>query len=514
MRKKLRFIVTFLVIFFSLALKVDAMKNNLEDVKLEDPCLNDGSCTIVCSYKNVKFMSGSEDYLGAWIYVTDYGNSYKYMVAFDRWYYATGHSQDNESSSNSPFGDFVLTPYDDLASESLTCPKYGTSCNNNTNRSLISRATYDDLINEGVCPDISYISFSAANTTVCFESESNDSNVLNSGKTYCEYLNYDNVKTGSSTSTGNDYCCPRQHSFEIQHEFDKIDYNDLSEYLNLDNGKTLTEKFRDYVDSKFQTNSSGDRYYLYTEPSLSSELDNAEPVIRLFGYELNESHFNGSEHNNRILNSICSNMSAQFNDSSNDMKDILTNVSNGLLEYNHYLYINNEVKDYLLHWESYNNFNNRLLEKYDKLVNGENGLLNYCKEAGYDISDDMENLMSTDSIKSGIANTFNEIIISPSLNVGICSDYLGLVSTTGSPAYFIDLIYDIVKYLSVIIVIVLSVFDVIKVMVSSDADKKTKEVLIRIIIRVVILIAILIIPTIIDLVGNMFGIEDILCGIG
>lgn len=94
---------------------------------------------------------------------------------------------------------------------------------------------------------------------------------------------------------------------------------------------------------------------------------------------------------------------------------------------------------------------------------------------------------------------------------GVCTDYLGSASEDNTVANLLDDVYDVIKIGSIILVIVLSMLEFSGV-VTKSKDELMAAVK-KLATRLVILIIILLLPTFIDMLGELFGIKDILCGI-
>ena len=92
-----------------------------------------------------------------------------------------------------------------------------------------------------------------------------------------------------------------------------------------------------------------------------------------------------------------------------------------------------------------------------------------------------------------------------------CSTYLGVAGAGNNIASFLDGIWGIIKIGSILLVIVFSMFDFSKA-VSNDKEK-IPEVVKKSVLRLIFLVAILLLPTIIDAIGNLAGVENVLCGI-
>ena len=96
--------------------------------------------------------------------------------------------------------------------------------------------------------------------------------------------------------------------------------------------------------------------------------------------------------------------------------------------------------------------------------------------------------------------------------IGTCVDYLGSAETDpDSIASLLDTVYTIIKIGSIVAVIVFSMLDFAKT-VSHSKDDLMDSVK-KCVKRLVVLVIILLLPTFIDLLGELFGIEDVLCGI-
>jgi len=117
--------------------------------------------------------------------------------------------------------------------------------------------------------------------------------------------------------------------------------------------------------------------------------------------------------------------------------------------------------------------------------------------------------MSSESL-SDLQDNF-KLTLTISDKSGVCVDYLGEASKEGTVANLLDEVYGIIKIGSIILVIVLSMLEFAKV--TTKSKDELMEAVKKLAIRLVILIILLLLPTFVDMIGNLFGIEDILCGI-
>ena len=99
---------------------------------------------------------------------------------------------------------------------------------------------------------------------------------------------------------------------------------------------------------------------------------------------------------------------------------------------------------------------------------------------------------------------FKNITVSD--EVSGCLDYVG-----EDLAEMLQTIYTIIKIVSIILTIVLSMVDFLSVL-TKDKDELMNTVK-KWVRRLIIVIVILLLPTFIDIIGNIAGKEDILCGI-
>lgn len=145
------------------------------------------------------------------------------------------------------------------------------------------------------------------------------------------------------------------------------------------------------------------------------------------------------------------------------------------------------------------------------------------------VSDRIVLTSSIDNIPNGYKDEYNQGEISDSNNSNIvgpiggnvtkpsdtvnssCSAYLGVAGAGDNLATFLDNIWGIIKVGSILLVIVFSMFDFSKA-VTNDKEK-IPEVVKKSVLRLVFLVVILLLPTLIDAIGKLAGVDNILCGI-
>ena len=102
----------------------------------------------------------------------------------------------------------------------------------------------------------------------------------------------------------------------------------------------------------------------------------------------------------------------------------------------------------------------------------------------------------------------------PDFNTGNCDSYLGAVKTKGTPAYYLDFAFDIIKYAAIAILFALTIMDFAKAITSSkqDALQKAIQTAIK---RLIITIIIFFLPILIEFILDLLGVitTDPTCGI-
>lgn len=113
---------------------------------------------------------------------------------------------------------------------------------------------------------------------------------------------------------------------------------------------------------------------------------------------------------------------------------------------------------------------------------------------------------------NGGNNGNNGGISQPSGNVNSsCSAYLGVAGAGDNLASFLDDVWDVLKVGSILLVIVFSMFDLSKA-VSNDKEK-IPEVVKKSVLRLAFLVVVLLLPTLIEAIGSLAGVDNVLCGI-
>ncbi len=99
----------------------------------------------------------------------------------------------------------------------------------------------------------------------------------------------------------------------------------------------------------------------------------------------------------------------------------------------------------------------------------------------------------------------------PMKRLGTCAKILGSASEDGTVAHILNIIYNIMKIVAIIWAIVMTMIDLTQEVFNNK--EKLTPTLTKIAKRLVMLVIIFFLPTIIDIIGNIIGIDDVLCGI-
>ena len=92
-----------------------------------------------------------------------------------------------------------------------------------------------------------------------------------------------------------------------------------------------------------------------------------------------------------------------------------------------------------------------------------------------------------------------------------CSEYLGVAGQGDNIATFLDGIFGIMKVGSIVLVIIFGMLDFSKALINDK--EKVPQVAKKFATRLALLVLLLLLPTFIDMIGQILGYEDILCGI-
>ena len=126
-------------------------------------------------------------------------------------------------------------------------------------------------------------------------------------------------------------------------------------------------------------------------------------------------------------------------------------------------------------------------------------------------STNSEKETASEELKKDEKNT-NTLCYTGNYSPNTCAYYLGNAEDNNEfcPAYWINYVFQIVKYLSIILVIVMDMVDLTSAIAKEGLEPKLIK---KCVMRLVICIVILLLPTLINSIGALFGLDGLLCGI-
>lgn len=206
--------------------------------------------------------------------------------------------------------------------------------------------------------------------------------------------------------------------------------------------------------------------------------------------------------------------------------DIKDDISNGTFDLNtdlpakiqkdfktNFLY-NNEIPEFIANMQAYKDLEKNVKTEFEKakaeaLKESEEAVTN-GEKTQEEHEQAVENWnVSPDVIQSqatmAFSNINNNVTWLADFNVSdYCESYLGNPSIKGKPAYYLQFIFDLIKYAAIILLLVLSIVEYVKATASSNQDA-IKKATISTIKRLVIAIVIFMLPILIRFLLTILG---------
>lgn len=185
----------------------------------------------------------------------------------------------------------------------------------------------------------------------------------------------------------------------------------------------------------------------------------------------------------------------------------------------------NPFPTFIANSEAYQNIHNQVGTALEAAIEEAKEKAEQEHEAGNttteEFEDTMEALDNVDPDKAvDVAKETLDFVVRDSIgnNLGweanSCDSILGSVNNHDAPAYYLNFAFNILKYIAIIALFVLTVLDFAKAVASSDNDA-LKKALQKTIKRLVICIVIFFLPRLINFILGLLGIvDDPTCGIG
>jgi len=212
-------------------------------------------------------------------------------------------------------------------------------------------------------------------------------------------------------------------------------------------------------------------------------------------------------YNSELGQETCTNVSNYIN---NNKKNFVDDVNN--MTITKYTF----VKNYSFSNVGSNDFSNTDIE--DTYVDVKNDSENTQTEVDKIISDNAQQTIVEQAGDQGISESelveYKDMIITPIKPAELdCDSLLGSPKIQGQPAFYLQIVFDVMKYVAIAIVIIFSILDFTGAVASQDNDaikKSTK----RLIIRLVLCVVIFVLPTILEFVFTLIDVySPSVCGI-
>ena len=146
------------------------------------------------------------------------------------------------------------------------------------------------------------------------------------------------------------------------------------------------------------------------------------------------------------------------------------------------------------------NAGNKTQEEYDEIANNWENL--DAKELEEEAQKALDNIQR-ESIESTLE-----------WEADTCGSFLGDKNDSNDPAYYLNFVFNLLKYIAIVILFVFSIVEFGKAAISSDNDALKKAVQ-KTVKRLVICVIIFFLPQLINFIMELLGvIEDPTCGIG
>lgn len=179
---------------------------------------------------------------------------------------------------------------------------------------------------------------------------------------------------------------------------------------------------------------------------------------------------------------------------------------------------NNIMPEFVKNTESYKNIVNKVTKSFNEqkehcLGNPDN----LTDEEQIKVEESLEKIEEElpEKIEEAANNSFGAQLTSgPALKPQTCESLLGDPEIEGTPAFYLVIVFKVLKYVALVILLVMSVMDFVGAVASHDNDTLKKAVS-KLIMRAILCVIIFILPTIVEFVLQFLSEEAIdTCGIG
>lgn len=215
-----------------------------------------------------------------------------------------------------------------------------------------------------------------------------------------------------------------------------------------------------------------------------------------------------------ISNTSCSDFIGDGQDAVNNVASKIEEINNQvLIDFSHNFLYDNKMPEFMsngLFSELMNQYNEELTNK-----------ITACQRE-LNVPIDSTELNEIESI---ISSTIDELItdidngdnpyVKPEINeLKDCTSLLGNPELKGSPSYYLVVVFNVIKYVAIILLIILTIMDFLGAVASQD-DNAIKKAAGKAIKRLILCIVIFVLPTLIEFILRIIHDKAVgLCGIG
>lgn len=264
--------------------------------------------------------------------------------------------------------------------------------------------------------------------------------------------------------------------------------------------------------------------YVYIDNNFDHEfcLDSDGSYCKNRGKDISTS-FSDSKNNGHLVYSITDDINDFFNDFSFNETMILNedyNLGTDVDEkFRSEVLYGLAIPDFIANSEAYIKGYEELQERYETYSNNVYNKYEQEYEKGKITDEEWEKTKTTieQNTQTQIANLEYSRVTGSKFDFSVgdgCTSILGSRGTKGSPAYYLDFAFNILKYAAIVMLLVFTILDFTKAVASSDNDS-LKKALQKAIKRIIICVVIFFLPILINFVLELLGIVDsATCGIG
>lgn len=163
---------------------------------------------------------------------------------------------------------------------------------------------------------------------------------------------------------------------------------------------------------------------------------------------------------------------------------------------------------------NYNDYYNQTRDEVERYCSGEEYNAELCAQAQANLETTVEAAEETGTTEEELEATYTQFESGLEWDTSDCESYLGTITDNSDPAYYLNFAFQLLKYATIVLLLVLTVVDFLKA-VTSNKDDALKKALQTAVKRLVVAIIVFFLPTIVNFILDLLGIisTDPTCGI-